>query len=87
MAPSTSDSVSPSFLLVCSVFVYAIFVWVYTLGGLSGRFEASQILMRCMISDLTVFFPLLKPEIRIYLIDDGIYFLLLVSLRVGECIL
>ncbi|KAF3611080.1 hypothetical protein DY000_02047532 [Brassica cretica] len=66
MALSASESVSPLFNLVCSVFVYAIFTWVYTLDGLSGRFKASQISVRCMVSDPTVSFPLLKPEIRIY---------------------
>ncbi|KAF3524432.1 hypothetical protein F2Q69_00048532 [Brassica cretica] len=49
-----------------------------------SRFETSQIPVRCMVSDLTVFFPLLKPEIRIYLIDGGIFSLLLMSLSVGE---
>ena len=87
MAPSASESVSPPFFLICSVFVYHIFSWVYILGGLSGRFESSQIPARCMVSDLTISFLLLEPEIRIYLIDSGICSFLLVSLSVGECIL
>ena len=70
-----------------SLFVYAIFAWVYILGGLNGRFEASQIQARCMVLDLTVSVPLLKPETRIYLVDGVICSLLLVSLSVGEAIL
>ena len=56
-------------------------------GGLSGRFKASQIPTRYMASNLTVSFSLLKPEIRIYLIEGVICSLLLVSLSVGEAIL
>ncbi|CAF1902315.1 BnaCnng70430D [Brassica napus] len=40
-----------------------------------------------MVSNLTVSFSLLKPEIRIYLIDGVICSLPLVSLSVGEAIL